>query len=155
MTQLATNEVSSVAIRFVGSFLFGQHPIHFLIWPKPNFSMMSERCEGCAAALESEWVACPFCGRPVSGKASSEKLVRIVTKVGVDLLEAGLMEAEANAEEKGNKSQAAKLALARNLAKETAPKIADAVTTYVYQRQALMKSSHSKKSPPTKSGSPD
>jgi hypothetical protein len=116
---------------------------------------MSDTCEGCEATLQNEWVACPFCGRPVSGKASSEKLVRIITKVGVDLLEAGLIEAEANAEEDGNKGRAAQIALARNLAKDVAPKIADAVTTYVYQKQTLNKASSSKKVPSLKSARPD
>jgi hypothetical protein len=106
---------------------------------------MSGKCDACENPLESAWVACPYCGRPVSGKAGSEKLVRIVTKVGVDLLEAGLLEAEASAEEKGNKTRAAQIALARNLATEIAPKIADAVTTYVYQKQTISKPPSSKK----------
>jgi hypothetical protein len=98
---------------------------------------MSESCENCGVALEVGWVACPHCGRPVAGKAGTEKLVRLVTKVGIDLLEAGLLEAEAGAEKEGNKTRAAQIALARNLAKDIAPKIADAVTTYMYQKQSL------------------
>jgi uncharacterized Zn finger protein (UPF0148 family) len=98
---------------------------------------MSAKCEGCEAPLEAGWVACPHCGRPTAGKESSEKLVRLVTQVGIDLLEAGLQQAEAKAEENGEKARAAQLALARNLAKDVAPKIADAVTTYLYQRKTL------------------
>jgi hypothetical protein len=98
---------------------------------------MTEKCEHCEVSLEADWVACPHCGRPVSGKAGTEKLVRIVTKVGIDLLEAGLLQAEAGAEKEGNKTRAAQIALARNLAKDIAPKIADAVTTYLYQKQTL------------------
>jgi uncharacterized Zn finger protein (UPF0148 family) len=98
---------------------------------------MAARCEGCGSALEGGWVACPHCGRPTAGKESSEKLVRVVTQVGIDLLEAALLEAESKAEEKGENARAAQLALARNLAKDVAPKIADAVTTYLYQRRVL------------------
>jgi|SRR5580698_11323323 hypothetical protein len=98
---------------------------------------MSGTCGACDGSLESDWVACPHCGRPTSGKAGTEKLVRIATKVGIDLLEAGLLEAEAGAEEDGNTTRAAQYALVRNLAKEIAPKIADAVTTYAYQRKVL------------------
>jgi hypothetical protein len=98
---------------------------------------MNPKCEGCESPLEAGWVACPHCGRPVAGKESSEKLVRLVTQVGIDLLEAGLLQAESKAEENGETGRAAQLALARNLAKDVAPKIADAVTTYIYQRKTL------------------
>lgn len=98
---------------------------------------MKGSCEGCHGSLEVDWVACPHCGRPVSGKAGTERLVRLVTQVGVDLLEAGLLQAEASAGEKGNKTRAAQIAIARNLAKDVAPKIADVVTTYLYQRNRL------------------
>lgn len=98
---------------------------------------MKSNCEGCTSSLEPNWVACPYCGRPTSGKAGTEKLVRLVTKVGVDLLEAGLLQAEAGAAEEGNKARAAQIAIARNLAKDVAPKIADAATTFVYQRTIL------------------
>jgi hypothetical protein len=111
---------------------------------------MTETCESCNAPLEADWVACPHCGRPTSGKAGTEKLVRIVTKVGIDLLEAGLLQAEAGAEEEGNKTRAAQIALARNLAKDIAPKIADAVTTYLYQKQTLGKEETLKKLPSEK-----
>jgi hypothetical protein len=92
-------------------------------------------------------VACPYCGRPTSGKVGTEKLVRMITKVGVDVLEVGLMQAEATATEKGNTTRAAQIALARNLAKEVAPKIADVVTTYAYQKRVLSEETPSKKSP--------
>jgi uncharacterized Zn finger protein (UPF0148 family) len=98
---------------------------------------MSEHCKGCGAALESGWVACPHCGRPVEGLAGSEKLVGVITKVGVDLLEAGLIRAEEKATKNGEPARAAQIALARNLAKDVAPKIADAVTTYLYQRRMI------------------
>jgi hypothetical protein len=111
---------------------------------------MGSDCEGCGGSLEKDWVACPHCGRPVSGQAGTEKLVRVITKVGVDLLEAGLLQAEADAEEKGNKTRAAQIAIARNLAKDVAPKIADAVTTYVYQKKVLDEDSPAKKLSPDK-----
>ena len=98
---------------------------------------MNDGCEGCGRTLDSDWVACPYCGRPVSGKVSSEKLIRIITKVGSGLLEAGLLQAEADAEQKGDSTRAAQIAIARTLAKDVAPKIADAVTTYVYQKKVL------------------
>jgi hypothetical protein len=98
---------------------------------------MTGTCAGCDGALETGWVACPHCGRPLAGQVSSEKLVRVVTKVGVELLEAGLMEARARAEEDGNAARAAQMELARTLAHDVAPKIADAVTTYLYQKQVL------------------
>jgi hypothetical protein len=111
---------------------------------------MSDICEGCDSSLDRTWVACPYCGRPVSGKAGSEKLIRIITKVGSGLLEAGLLQAEASAEEKGDSTRAAQIALARNLAKDIAPKIADAVTTYVYQRQVLSEDPDTKRDAGTK-----
>jgi hypothetical protein len=114
---------------------------------------MSGSCEGCEGMLEPGWVACPHCGRPVAGKPSSEKLVRLVTKVGVDLLEAGLVEAENAAQEEGDRTKAARIALARNLAKDVAPKIADAVTTYLYQRQVIDRTSPATKGPPALKGS--
>jgi hypothetical protein len=98
---------------------------------------MSATCPSCHADLEAEWVACPHCGRPVAGQVDSEKLVRLVTKVGMDLLEVGLLEAESGATKKGNPTRAQQFAIARNLAKDVAPKIADAVTTYVYQKKVL------------------
>jgi hypothetical protein len=98
---------------------------------------MAAECEGCGRTLEAEWVACPHCGRPASGRAGTEKLVRLVTKVGVDLLDVGLLQAEANAEEQGDRARAAQIALVRNLAKDIAPKIEDVVITYVYQRRVL------------------
>jgi|HubBroStandDraft_1064217.scaffolds.fasta_scaffold50114_2 hypothetical protein len=113
---------------------------------------MTGTCENCEVALEADWVACPHCGRPVSGNAGTEKLVRIVTRVGIDLLEAGLLQAEAGAEEEGNKPKAAQIALARNLAKDIAPKIADAVTTYLYQKQRLSVESSADFPPPKKHG---
>jgi hypothetical protein len=94
---------------------------------------MSESCEGCAHPLEPEWVACPYCGRPSVGRGWSEKLVRTATKVGTDLLEQGLLEAETKAQQNGNRTRAAQLELARQLAKDVAPRIAEAVTTYLYQ----------------------
>jgi uncharacterized Zn finger protein (UPF0148 family) len=111
---------------------------------------MNLKCEGCGAVLEAGWVACPHCGRPAAGKESSEKLVRLVTQVGIDLLEAALVQAETKAEENGEKARAAQIALARNLAKEVAPKIADAVTTYIYQRKTLVAAD----SPPRDEGRP-
>jgi hypothetical protein len=114
---------------------------------------MSGTCEACEGSLEDDWVACPHCGRPVSGKAGSEKLVRIVTEVGINLLEAGLLQAEAGAEKEGDKARAAQIALARNLAKDIAPKIADAVTTYVYQKKTLDNPASDKPVPATKPAS--
>jgi hypothetical protein len=98
---------------------------------------MSPRCESCGGDLEVGWIACPNCGRPVAPRGGSDKLVRVVTKVGIELLEAGLVEAQASAEEKGNATRAAQIALARNLAREVAPKIADAVATYLYQKEQI------------------
>jgi|SRR5580693_2241065 hypothetical protein len=108
---------------------------------------MSAICEGCEAPVEPAWVACPHCGRPVSGQVGTEKLVRVLTQVGVDLLEVGLLEAEANAKEKGDSTRAEQLAVARNLAKDVGPKIADAVTTLVYQKQVLGDSARTKGPP--------
>ena len=109
---------------------------------------MPAHCEGCEASLEGDWVACPHCGRPVSGQVGTEKLVRVITQVGVDLLEVGLLEAEANAKEKGDATRAEQLAIARNLAKDIGPKIADAVTTLVYQKQVLNEPVGAKALPP-------
>lgn len=106
-------------------------------------------CEGCDGPLEAAWVACPHCGRPTSGTVGTEKLVRVVTKVSIDLLEAGLLQAEANALEDGNTTRAAQIAIARNLAKDVGPRIADAVTTMAYQQKVL---GASKSPPPVETG---
>jgi hypothetical protein len=100
---------------------------------------MIAECGSCRGRLEPGWVACPHCGRPAAARGGADKLVRVVTKVGIDLLEAGLIEAQASAEEKGNSTRAAQIALARNLAKEVAPKVADAVATYLYQKELIEK----------------
>ncbi|MCI4326032.1 MAG: hypothetical protein L3K16_00095 [Thermoplasmata archaeon] len=113
---------------------------------------MPATCEGCEAPLDPSWVACPHCGRPVSGQLGTEKLVRVITQVGVDLLEVGLLEAEANAKEKGDTTRAEQLAIARNLAKDVGPKIADAVTTLVYQKQVLGEPAAEKSLPPGNRG---
>jgi hypothetical protein len=98
---------------------------------------MSMRCSACEAVLEAEWVACPHCGRPVDGHSSLEKIVPIVAKVGLGLLETGLLQAEADAEEAGEQTRAAQLAVMRGLAKDVVPLVADAVLTYSFQRRLL------------------
>jgi hypothetical protein len=98
---------------------------------------MSMRCPACEAGLEAEWVACPRCGRPVEGHSSLEKLVPIVAKVGLGLVETGLLQAEADAEESGERTRAAQIAVMRGLAKDVIPFVADAVLTYSFQRRRL------------------
>jgi hypothetical protein len=103
---------------------------------------MIARCSGCDAALEPEWVACPHCGRPVDGHASVDKIVPIVAKVSAGILEAGLLQAESDAEEMGERTRAAQLAILRGLSKEVIPLVADAVLTYSFQRRLLAHQGH-------------
>lgn len=103
---------------------------------------MNPKCRGCAGLLEADWVACPHCGRPVSGKVSNDQLVQIVVKLATGLVDVGLLQAEADAEKKGDHTRAAQLAVARTMTKELLPMLADAVTTYTFQHQALAGDSH-------------
>jgi len=98
---------------------------------------MRRACDVCENLLDPEWVACPYCGRPVPGQVGPEKLVRVITKVGVDVLEVGVMEAEASANGRGNTTRAALFAPARNFVKKVASKIPDVVTTYDDPRRVL------------------
>jgi hypothetical protein len=80
-------------------------------------------------------MSCPYCGERIAKKSSEaarEMTVQIVSKVISGLIEAGLLQAEARAREKGKDTQADQIAIARKIAKDLAPLISEALVERGY-----------------------
>jgi DNA-directed RNA polymerase subunit RPC12/RpoP len=96
---------------------------------------MAAKCANCGESLDEEWMTCPYCGKRVMGRsnaAAREMTVQIVSKVISGLIEAGLLQAEAKAREKGRDTQAEQIVIARNIAKDLAPLISEAIVEHGY-----------------------
>jgi hypothetical protein len=96
-------------------------------------------CTNCGYGLQSEWAVCPKCGMRLSGRASQEALTQILTKVITGLVEAGLLQAESNAKKNGKDAQAQQLAVARQLAKDLGPMVAETLVEHGYRWAAKAK----------------
>jgi hypothetical protein len=99
---------------------------------------VSPRCGSCDHPVEADWSFCPHCGRAPTpkGTGSHERIVRIVGKVAAGLLDAGLLEAAADAEERGDVHRAAQLEIARKLARDVLPLVAEAAAAYLREKEA-------------------
>jgi hypothetical protein len=91
---------------------------------------MVAKCRQCEATLQPEWVACPYCGRATSGNPSTERIVRIVARIGSAIADAVLVHQAAEAEKRGDRVRAEELAIVRRLVKDIVPLVVDAVAEY-------------------------
>jgi hypothetical protein len=90
-------------------------------------------CPRCGKPLASEWTCCPFCGRPRSGSASNERVLRIVGKIGGLVTEAGLMHLEREAERNQDAHRVEQIQLVRRTVREVTPLVIDVLAEYLAQ----------------------
>ena len=90
-------------------------------------------CGRCGKRLEASWAACPFCGQPLEGGASNERILRIVGKLAGAVSETALLHYERRATREGDAERAEQLEVLRRTVREVTPLLVDAGAEFLAQ----------------------